>query len=58
MAELDDPDRATRLFVEAIERNPADREFALRVLGTLVREGRTAQASAVEARMRELAISP
>lgn len=58
LSELDDQARATRLFVQAVERDPADRAFAMRVLDTLVRDGRTSQAQAVEARMRELKLAP
>lgn len=52
--ELDDPERATRLYVRAITDNPTDPDFAHRLLATLIQEGRGKQAEAVAEAMGAL----
>lgn len=52
--ELDEPGRATRLYVRAVTDNPADLEFAHLLLSTLIQEGKGQQAQAVAETMRSL----
>ena len=47
---------ADRMFVTAIERNPADTEYAERILGTLAAGGHVRQATAVQSRGQALGI--
>lgn len=57
LIELNDEARASQLFVAAVERDPTDKSFALRLLDTLIKDGRSTQAGAVETRMRELGLT-
>lgn len=56
MVYLHDEDLAERMFVAAIDNNPTDSEYATRILGNLVADGRTRQANAVFKRARQLGL--
>ncbi|MGH8077280.1 MAG: hypothetical protein ACREPE_08155 [Lysobacter sp.] len=53
---LGDEALADRLFVQAIERNANDADYAARIFGALTADGRTRQAQAVYQRARELGL--
>ncbi len=54
--ELGDEAWAERLYVQGVSSAPADAEFANRVLGNLIADGRVRQTQAVLARMEELGL--
>lgn len=56
MVYLHDEDLAERMFVAAIDNNPTDSDYATRILGNLVTDGRTRQADAVFKRARQLGL--
>lgn len=56
MVYLHDEDLAERMFVAAIDNNPTDPEYATRILGNLVADGRMRQADAVFKRARQLGL--
>lgn len=56
MIYLHDEYLAERMFVAAIDHNPTDAEYATRILGNLVVDGRTRQADAVFKRARQLGL--
>jgi len=53
---LDDEDLADTMFVNAMERDPGDKNYAQRILATLVAEGHIRQAKLVHSRGQELGI--